>query len=155
MSARSLNLMPLFTVAFCTLPVVLAAQEASDIQTLTDKVDGFFKNLQDEGVNTEDAFRELLADGPLVNPDAEQFTDTIEKYEGLQGLYGPFLAAKRIHAKSVDEDVIYLTFLYKTERFPVVWRFVFYRPPTEAVDQSWFIVRLSFDTKLEQLLTLQ
>ena len=124
--------------------------DAVVIDSLTKRVEAFFGNLKLPTVNADNAFADLLAGGPLSR--VEQRTAFVDSYKKLETSYGRFLVAKQVHAKRVGEDLVFLTFLYESERFPLVWRFAFYRPPLETPERpDWFVVRLSFDTKLEQL----
>lgn len=126
--------------------------EVAVTNSLIEYVESFFDNLKDPTIDTEAAFSDLLANGPLADQ-PEQLVAFVESHEKLKTTYRRFLVAKPISSKRVGDDLTFLTFLYETERFPIVWRFVFYRPPLESVEQTeWFVVRLSFDTKLEQLL---
>lgn len=124
--------------------------DAVVISSLTKRVEAFFGELKLPSANADNVFADFLAGGPLSR--AEQRTAFVESYKKLETSYGRFLVAKQVHAKRVGEDLIFLTFLYESERFPLVWRFAFYRPPLDTLERpDWFIVRLGFDTKLEQL----
>ncbi len=121
------------------------------VVSLTRRVDLFFGNLKSTNVAAKDAFADLLADGPLADR-SERLTAFVDAYDQLELQHGKFLAAKQVSARRIGEDLVFLTFLFKTERFPIVWRIAFYRPPIEAAERpDWFVVRLSFDTKIEQL----
>jgi len=150
---------PLVFSAFVAQAAIVAAQtpsesEAAVTNALTKRVESFFDNLEAPNVNAEDAFADLLNGGPLDGR-TEQLKAFVDSYKKLEAPYGRFLAAKQVHVKRVGDDLTFLTFLYETERFPIVWRFAFYRPPLESLERpDWFVVRLSFDTKLEQLPSL-
>ncbi|MDA1053814.1 MAG: hypothetical protein O3C40_25475 [Planctomycetota bacterium] len=142
--------------AFISQAAIVTAQatsesEAAVTNALTKRVDSFFEFLKAPSVNAEDAFADLLATGPFAGQ-AEQQKAFVDNYKKLAVSHGRFLVAKPVHFKRVGEDLAFLTFLYETERFPIVWRFAFYRPPLDSTERpDWFVVRLSFDTKLEQL----
>ena len=128
--------------------------DAAMTSALTQRVESFFGHLKDPNVDATNAFADLLADGPL-DDQPEQLKAFVESYEKLEVPYGRFLSAKQVQVKRLGEDLTFLTYLYETERFPIVWRFAFYRPPLESLERpDWFVVRLSFDTKLEQLLSV-
>lgn len=139
--------------------IVVNAQTANETNALsttalTQRVDRFFGFLKSPTVTVEDAFADLLDGGPLDGR-TEQVNAFVESYKKLEASYGRFLVAKQVHVKRIGDDLIFLTFLYECEQFPVVWRFTFYRPPLDTLERpDWFVVRLSFDTKLEQLPTL-
>ncbi|MBC8356148.1 MAG: hypothetical protein H8E66_29580 [Planctomycetes bacterium] len=132
-----------------------ADSEATATSDLVVRVQSFFNNLEDPSVNAEAAFNDLLNDSPLLVKRPEQLDTFVESYKMIEASYGRFLVAKQVHVKQVGDDLTFLTFLYETERFPIVWRIAFYRPPIEAAERvDWFVVRLSFDTKIEELSNL-
>lgn len=56
--------------------------------------------------------------------------------------------------KSVGKDVVLLKYLYKCEKFPVVWYVAYYRDFTRAVtasDDRWVVISIRFDTQVEAL----
>jgi len=127
------------------------AQADADVQILTARVERFFGNLASPIVLPANAFSDLLQEGPLSGK-TEQLNGFVEEYGKLQGRYGKFLQARLVNVKRLDSDLVLLTYLYKCEQFPVVWRFAYYRPPLNGVEPpSWRVVRLSFDTELERL----
>ncbi len=146
--------------AFIAQAGIVAAQtpseaEAAATAALSKRVEQFFGHLKAPTVDAEDAFSNLLTDSPLAARQ-EQLIAFVDAYKKLEASHGRFLVAKQVHVKRVGEDLTFLTFLYETERFPIVWRFAFYRPPLESLERpDWFVVRLSFDTKIEQLPNLQ
>ena len=128
--------------------------EAIVTNALTKRVEVFFGELKSPSVNAHDAFANLLAGGPLGSR-VEQLTAFVDSYKKLEASHGRLLITKQVQAKRVGDDLIFLTFLYESERFPLVWRFAFYRPPLDTLERpDWFVVRLSFDTKLEQIANL-
>lgn len=143
-----------FASCFCQTAIVWAQASADTdpiVTALTREVDLFFGNLQSANVAPKDAFADLLADGPLAER-SEQLNAFVGAYAQLVTTHGRFLAAKQVSSKRVGEDLVFLTFLFKTERFPIVWRIAYYRPPLETTERpDWFVVRLSFDTKIETL----
>ncbi|HUG69895.1 MAG TPA: hypothetical protein VMM76_19240 [Pirellulaceae bacterium] len=151
-----------YSFVFATLigqVAIVTAQTTSEsdavvTNALSKRVEAFFGNLKSPSVNAEDAFAELLFGGPLGGR-TEQLNAFVDSYKKLEASYGRFLVAKQVHVKRVGDDLMFLTFLYESERFPLVWRFVFYRPPLDTLERpDWFVARLSFDTKLEQLSSL-
>ena len=143
-------------IAVCCVGISSAGgQDTAALDTLTRRVDAFFLNLKTPTISVESAFEVLLEDSPLAVDTDGQLAELLNEYGKLETRYGKFLEASQVQVKAVGSDVVFLTYLYKTEKLPVVWRFVFYRPPVGTVEtRQWFVVRLSFDTKLEQLLHL-
>lgn len=150
------TVLSLFFVVLTGQAIVGRAQSTSELDAvvtgaLARRVERFFGNLKAPSVTAQDSFADLLAGGPLDGR-TEQLNAFVENYKKLEASYGRFLVAKQVHVKRVGDDLIFLTFLYESEQFPIVWRFTFYRPPLETLERpDWFVVRLSFDTKLEQL----
>lgn len=96
----------------------------------------------------QDAFKKLLAGSKLAK--SEEMDKLIVAAANLPEKYGTFVAAEQLRKQQVGEDLVLLTYLYKAESFPVVWRFAFYRPRPSA---SWSVVSLRFDSKLLELET--
>lgn len=154
MASRTLSLF--WCVAFGVLSSASAIGQEDDTRKLAEEVAQFFENLNNDDFKTEDVFEELLAGSQLGRKQSKQLQDLLEKYETLETRYGKFLKASELDAQTVGDSLIYLTYLYKTQEFPVVWRFVYYRPPSDEADATdWFIVRLSFDTRIDDLPNLK
>ncbi|MDP6443944.1 MAG: hypothetical protein QGG36_01720 [Pirellulaceae bacterium] len=101
--------------------------------------------------NVAGALQELLKGGPLEKSDAVQkLTPNVEQFDEV---YGALLDQERISYKRVGKDLVLMKYLYKTERFPVVWRINFYRPP-QGADTGWVVIGASFDTDLRKLDTV-
>jgi hypothetical protein len=130
---------------------VAVAQE-DDSRRLADRVKSFFENLANPNLTPTAVFNELLTGSPLISPQSDKLLPLLDEYKKLEPRYGAFVEASEVDVRRVGNSLIFLTFLYKSERFPVVWRFVYYRPPSDEPDgPDWFVVRLSFDTKIEDL----
>jgi len=141
----------IITSALCFIPTtVLVSQDSEAVIQLDARVTGFFENLRNEQVTAERAFGELLAGSPLEKSD--KVKTLIERNNKLEELYGTFVKAERIQAKEVGEDLVLLKYLHKAERYPVVWYFTYYRPPSIVGDeQEWMAISVRFDTRLELL----
>ena len=125
-------------------------QENTDLTKLHEQINAFFANLNNETVETKLAFADLIADGPLAKN--ENVKNLIAKYDEITGQYGKYLEHEQVDARFIGKDLAILRYLYKAERFPVVWYFTFYRPPlTPSDDNKWMIVTIRFDTRLELL----
>lgn len=121
---------------------------ASDFAELGARVERFLERISEGRV--EVAYDELLAES-LILDDAEQMADLVEKTRGALGTlgdYGPFVGVERVRADSVGSSLVYLRYLYKTGRLPMVWYCTFYRP---RLDADWTLVAVRFDTELEGL----
>ena len=114
------------------------AQDDADVKELTDRAKTFLAGLSKDAAGSFDT---LLVNSSLAGTDEmERLTAAAKE---LPTKYGDFLEAERVEARRVGQDLVLLTFLYKAERFPIVWRFAFYRPR-----ESWAVVSLRFDSKL-------
>lgn len=143
--------------AGCATVLLLNSQtdaigQDDDARLLTDKIEVFFESLNSGTSDPKAVFGGLLAGSQLGVQESEQLQNLLEQYGQLEQRYGKFLKATKYDVRKVGDNLIFLTYFYQTERFPVVWRFVYYRPPSEEPDApDWFVVRLSFDTRIENL----
>ena len=117
------------------------AQEDAELALLSERATAFLERIEDEAPA---AFKGLLANSPLS--DTDEIDRVILASKEFPRKYGAFLSAELVGTRKVGEDVVVLTFLYKAERFPLVWRFAFYRPRGEGT--QWGLVALRFDSKL-------
>jgi hypothetical protein len=63
-----------------------------------------------------------------------------------------FRGLEKIDSRRVATDLVVMKYLYKCERFPVVWYFTFYRSAAAgAANGQWAIVTIRFDAELEAL----
>lgn len=145
------NLSTIITGVFCLVPTtVLVSQDSEAVIQLDARVSAFFENLRNEQVTSEKAFADLLAGSPLEKSD--KVKTLIERNNKLAELYGTFVKAERIAAKEVGKDLVLLKYLHKAEKYPVVWYFTYYRPPSVVGDdKEWIIIAVRFDTRLDLL----
>ena len=101
--------------------------------------------------DTDGALRDLLTDSNLKDQsDGVRALST--KAASLESKYGAFRGLERIDARRVATDLVVMKYLYKCERFPVVWYFTYYRTFSgPANNDNWVIVTVRFDTELELL----
>lgn len=129
----------------------LAANDP-DVQRLDGQVRQFF-SLMAEG-RTNDAFDSLLSDSPALQR-AASIAELKKNAQDLERRFGVYLSSEQVRARRLGQDVVVLAYLYKCERFPVVWYFTYYR--TAEVDEvtvptmTWRLITLRFDTQIEQL----
>jgi hypothetical protein len=140
-------------LVFCGLmlscPAVLVAQE-DPLPDLQKRVDTFFLAFSTPGADPKTAFGDLLAGGPLEkSEDVKKLVDEVRKFDERFGL---FVEAEQISARRVGKDLVLLKYLYKGQKFPVVWHFVYYRVPNKlGPSRPWSIISVRFDTRLEML----
>ena len=137
-----------------TMSVV--AQEPSteaqqEIEFLKTRIDAFFRSLTDKTLGPERALRELIANGPLKDR-TDDINKLIEQAQTLDQRFGVYTGNELASARVVGSDLIFLRYIYKGDRFPVVWYFTFYRAATIAgVKRDWSLISLRFDAKIESL----
>lgn len=141
----------IFAGLFCFVQVtILTGQDSEAVMQLDARVSGFFQNLRDVQIGPDKAFAELLTGGPLEKSDKVKML--IERSNKLEELYGTFIRAERVAAKEVGKDLVLLTYLHKAEKYPVVWYFTYYRPPSIVGDEKeWMVISVRFDTRLDRL----
>ena len=119
-------------------------------QELDRRVQAFFASLTSKA--PKEAFDAIVKGGPLAtNKGLDQI---VQQVQGFDGKYGSFIEVEPIKAKAIGKDLMVLHYLYKAQRFPIVWRFVFYRAPSSATTTAnlvWTLVSVNFHTKLEEL----
>jgi hypothetical protein len=86
------------------------------------------------------AFGELLAGSQLLEQ-AGAVRSLVDKSKEITQRYGAHRDSEQVSAKRIGKDVVLLKYLFKCEKFPVVWYFAFYRD----------LVSVRFDTQLESL----
>ena len=150
-------LRPTTAAIVCLLAATAAAQEPVSAETQQEiefvkmKAEAFFESLTDKMLGPERAFPELTANGPLQDR-TEEIGKLIAQASTLDQRYGPFTGTELVSSKAVGSDLIFLCYLYKGERFPVVWYFTFYRAaPFGGVSRPWTLIALRFDAKVEAL----
>jgi hypothetical protein len=130
----------------------LPADMGLEIKAVQAEVEAFFKVFSPRSLGPEGAIRQIIGSGPLKdrNDEISQLSEQAEQLEERYGAYvGHELASTRVSGKSV----IFLRYLYKGERFPVVFYFTFYRPANSltAVTSKWSLISLRFDARLDAL----
>jgi hypothetical protein len=122
------------------------------VQTLDAQVDRFF-----DAISTGEAgpaLETLLAGNNALLRSAslaELQTSTAQ----IPARFGAYRGHEQVSARRIGQDLVLLKYLYKCERFPVVWHFAYYR--TSAADEmgtstlQWTPITVRFDTDLELL----
>jgi hypothetical protein len=118
------------------------------VAKLNDKVLQFLEGIS-QG-NESGAFKDLLVGSQLAEQTGA-VKALIDKSKEIVERYGAYRESEAISAKRLGRDVVLLRYLYKCEKFPVVWHIAFYRDfsRTAASDDSWVVISLRFDTQLD------
>jgi len=116
---------------------------------LDDKIKLFFDDILRD--NTTKAFEELLR----TSSGGSELAGMKSKLEETKTQFGSFRDYERINAKAVGKDLVFVRYLLKCDRHPVVWTFTFYRRPAETgalSTNTWSLIGLRFDTNLDPLI---
>lgn len=125
-----------------------ARREVTGLQA---RVDSFFENLTDKAIGPSPAVRTLVADGPLRDR-TDEVARLIDQATKLEQRYGAYTGNEAVGVKSSGTDLLLLRYLYKAEKFPVLWEFTFYRTESSlGVKRDWSLIALKFDTQLEPI----
>jgi hypothetical protein len=120
------------------------------VAKLHDRVVRFLESVSTE---TNTAFNDLLLGSPL-SEQKESVRSLVDKSKEIADRYGAFRESEQVSAKRIGKDVVLLKYLYKCEKFPVLWYFAFYRDftrSTVAGDDYWLVISVRFDTQIEAL----
>lgn len=122
-----------------------------DLKSVKARIDTFFQSLTNPTLGPERAFPELIANGPLKDR-TDDIKKLIEQALALDLRYGDYSGHDFASSKTVGADLVFLKYLYKGERFPVVFCFTFYRAgPIGGFDRDWSLIGLRFDSRIEAL----
>jgi len=133
----------------------LSEEMQGEATALKAKIDVFFRQLGDKTNGPEAAAREaiggIVGTGPLKDR-SDDLAKLTEQAATLPQRYGDYTGHEAAGAKAVGNDLLFLRYLYKGERFPVVWHFAFYRTTSPAgLKREWSLISLRFDTKIDAL----
>jgi hypothetical protein len=122
-----------------------------DLKSVKARVETFFQSLTNPALGPERAFPELIANGPLKER-TEEIKKLIEQAQTLDQRYGDYSGHDFASSKAVGADLVFLKYLYKGERYPVVFCFTFYRAgPIGGIEREWSLIGLRFDSRIEAL----
>jgi hypothetical protein len=124
-----------------------------EVKAVQAEVEAFFKAFSPRSLGPEAAIRQIIGDGPLKNR-TEEISQLSDQAEQLDSRYGAYVGHELVSTRVSGKSVIFLRYLYKGERFPVVFYFTFYRPGAAAllpVQPKWSLISLRFDARLEAL----
>ena len=130
----------------------MSAEVAAEVKILRSRVDEFFRSLTTKSLGgPERAVRQIVDNGPLKERN-DDISKLIEQALTLDQKYGPYTGHEEVQVKPVGSDLIFLRYLYKGEKFPVVWCFTFYRAaPIGGISRDWTLIALKFDAKVDTL----
>jgi len=145
------------TLLLVLLAHIAGAQEPprtvseDDLKSVKARVDTFFQSLTNPTLGPERAFPELIANGPLKDR-TDDIKKLIDQAQTLDQRYGDYSGHDFASSKAVGADLVFLKYLYKGERYPVVFCCTFYRAgPIGGFDREWSLIGLRFDSRIEAL----
>jgi hypothetical protein len=121
------------------------------VAKLNDRVLRFLNEIAER--RETDAFRDLLSGSQLAEQTAAVKT-LVDRSKELAERYGAYRESEAVGGKRVGKDLVLLKYLYKCEKFPVVWRIAYYRDASRTTansDDAWVVISVRFDTQLDQL----
>ena len=131
---------------------VLDSNTQVEVSVLHSKIKGFFRELTDKTIGADQAVHALVANGPLKDR-RDELTKLIEQAALLEQRYGVYTGNEPVDVKAIGSDLLRLRYLYKAERFPIVWQFTFYRTQDNAgIKSDWSLIALKFDTQLDAIM---
>jgi hypothetical protein len=78
----------------------------------------------------------------------------VDKSKEIVARYGAHRESERLSVRRVGKDLVLMKYLFKCERFPVIWYFAFYREqgrPANGGENDWRVISVRFDTQIEPL----
>jgi hypothetical protein len=110
-----------------------------------------------DGISNGDeanAFSELLVGSQLLEQDGA-VRGLVDKSKDIVKRYGAHRESEQVSAKRIGKDVVLMKYLFKCEKFPVVWYFAYYRDFSRSNattgDDHWVVISVRFDTQVELL----
>ncbi len=156
---KRLFLMGVLLGVFLTLSPTTALAQQSDPVTvdLHVRISRFFEQIKSKTMIPA-AYQELLGSGPKQLGSDDDRKDLVAKTAQIEETYGAYRGFEPVYTKRVGGDLVFVKYLYKCDRFPVLWHVAFYRSSAsgEAGPDSgtWRVVSIRFDTDLEMLTLL-
>lgn len=127
------------------------AEMQPEVALVKEKIETFFGTLTGPMPDAEHAVRAIIGEGPLRDR-ADDVKKLIEQAQSLDARVGPYKGHDGASSRSIGSDLLFLRYLYKGEKYPVVWYFTFYRYSTPGgLKRDWMLISLRFDTKVESL----
>lgn len=137
------------TAVFAEEP--LSVEMQAEVAALQGKVEVFFRQFTDKTIGPERAVREIVGSGPLKDRN-EDISKLIDQSLSLDQRYGIYTGHEAVGVRAIGNDLVFLRYLYKGERYPLVWYFTFYRTAiANGLKRDWSLISLRFDTKIDAL----
>jgi hypothetical protein len=129
----------------------VTADMQTEVARTKDTVEAFFGQLAGPMPDAERAVREIIGDSPLKER-TDDVKKLIDQAQSLDARVGVYKHHELVSSRNVGSDLVFLRYLYKGDKFPVVWHFTFYRTSGPAgLKGNWTLISLRFDTKVEAL----
>ena len=153
--ARIVSTLPLIAILLAAPRLAHAQDEpALDdpvVAKLHERVKRFLSGVA--GGTESDAFADLLLGSQLAQQETA-VRALVDRSKEIAQRYGAHRESEQIGAKRIGKDLVLLKYLFKCEKFPVIWYIAFYRDfnrKANAGDDNWVVVAVRFDTQIEAL----
>jgi hypothetical protein len=129
----------------------VTADMLAEVTRTKETVEAFFVQLTGPMPDAERAVREIIGDSPLKDR-TDDVKKLIDQAQSLDARVGVYKQHELVSSRNVGSDLVFLRYLYKGDKFPVLWHFTFYRTSgAGGLKRDWMLISLRFDTKVEVL----
>jgi hypothetical protein len=133
----------------------VTAEMQPEVTIVKQRAEEFFTQLAGPTPDAERAVRAIIANGPLQDPArTEDIKKLIDQAQTLDQRVGAYKGHEWVSSRTVGSHLIFVRYLYKGDRFPLVWYFTFYRATANGpagTIREWTLISLRFDNKVEVL----
>ncbi|GAB5410570.1 MAG: hypothetical protein BalsKO_29350 [Balneolaceae bacterium] len=105
-------------------------------------IDLFATNLSEGSADT--AVTQLFNTNPWMSRNLDAREQVTRSLENTLPLIGNYIDKELITKKKVGESLVFYSFLFKYERQPIRFNFVFYKP-----EKNWLVYRFNYDDSFD------
>lgn len=124
---------------------------SENFDPLCDAIGNFFENLSDSSKGPRKAVDEFVKNSPMAENEKTK-SKIVDGLKTIELNFGNYVAYEQIGVKKIGTDLVVFRYLYKSEDYPVVWYFTYYRPrakSAEGASNDWSLIGFRYDTNLD------